>query len=89
MYVPPGIVRNEMLSRIMDTSEEWVVPRTGIRERRYVERRRRLGASWGEGRPGGARRRRARSRDIDLVIFATMTPDHYFRERGLLANGWG
>ena len=37
-YLPPQVVTNEMLSRIMDTTDEWIVPRTGIRERRFVER---------------------------------------------------
>ncbi|HMM35003.1 MAG TPA: hypothetical protein PKA62_09760 [Thermoanaerobaculia bacterium] len=34
-YVPPQVVTNEMISRIMDTTDEWIVPRTGIRERRF------------------------------------------------------
>ena len=37
MYVPPQVVTNEMMGRIMDTTDEWIVPRTGIRERRFVE----------------------------------------------------
>ena len=34
MYVPPNVVDNHHLSRIMDTSDEWISSRTGIRERR-------------------------------------------------------
>lgn len=90
MWVPPQVVTNEMLSRIMDTSDEWIVPRTGIKERRFVE-------------PGigsmevGARAAEAALRDagvsaseIDLVVFATMTPDHYFPGNGgILADRLG
>ena len=36
MYLPPQVVTNAMLSRIMNTSDDWIVPRTGILERRFV-----------------------------------------------------
>jgi 3-oxoacyl-[acyl-carrier-protein] synthase-3 len=79
-----------MLSRIMDTSDEWVVPRTGIRERRYVE------AGVGSAELGANAARAAledaglAASDIDFVIFATMTPDHYFPGNGgLLASRLG
>ena len=35
-YVPPQVVTNEMMGRIMETNDDWVVPRTGIKERRFV-----------------------------------------------------
>jgi 3-oxoacyl-[acyl-carrier-protein] synthase-3 len=90
MFVPPQIVTNEMLSRIMETSDDWIVPRTGIRERRFVER--------GTGSAGlGAKAAEAALADagftiddIDLVVFATMTPDYYFPGNGgLLARTLG
>jgi 3-oxoacyl-[acyl-carrier-protein] synthase-3 len=37
MYVPPRVVKNEELTRYWDTSDEWIVTRSGIRERRWVE----------------------------------------------------
>ena len=89
-YVPPLVVTNGMLARIMDTSDEWVVPRTGIRERRYVE------PGVGPAELGEKAARAALDAaglapsDIDFVIFATMTPDHYFPgSGGLLAARLG
>ena len=37
-YVPDRVVTNEELTRYMDTSDEWIVERSGIRERRWVDR---------------------------------------------------
>ena len=89
-YVPPQIVTNEMLSRIMDTTDEWIVPRTGIRERRFVER----GVGPAELAEHAARTALAKAgltpADVDLIVFATMTPDHYFPgSGGLLAARLG
>ena len=36
VYVPDRVVTNDDLSRLMDTSDEWIVQRTGVRERRYA-----------------------------------------------------
>jgi 3-oxoacyl-[acyl-carrier-protein] synthase III len=89
-YVPPQIVTNEMMGRIMDTSDDWVVPRTGIRERRFVE------AGTGSSELGARAAEAAladagiAASEIDLVISATMTPDHYFPGNGgLLARRLG
>ena len=35
MYVPENVVTNDDLSKIMDTSSEWIIERTGIKERRW------------------------------------------------------
>lgn len=90
-YVPPHVVTNEMLARIMDTSDEWIVPRTGIKERRYVDctgiGSAELGVRAAEAALADAGLTAA---DIDFVIFATMTPDHYFPGNGgLLAERLG
>ena len=89
-YVPPQVITNEMLSRIMETSDEWIVPRTGIKERRFVE------PGIGSADLGVKAAQAAlddaglQASDIDLIVFATMTPDHYFPGNGgLLAHGLG
>jgi 3-oxoacyl-[acyl-carrier-protein] synthase-3 len=79
-----------MISRIMDTSDEWIVPRTGIRERRFVER----GVGPAELAEHAARAALAKAglapADVDFIVFATMTPDHYFPgSGGLLAARLG
>jgi 3-oxoacyl-[acyl-carrier-protein] synthase-3 len=82
--VPPRVVPNAALSRILDTSDEWIVARSGIRERRFVEKG--VGAS-----DLGAEAARAAISDagldpaeIDYLVCATMTPDHYFPGAGTL-----
>jgi 3-oxoacyl-[acyl-carrier-protein] synthase-3 len=90
MYVPPRVVTNEMLSRIMDTSDEWIVPRTGIKERRFVDPgigSAELGAKAAEAALADAG---LTAKDVDFIVFATMTPDHYFPGNGgLLATRLG
>lgn len=82
--VPPRVVDNHMLARVMETSDEWVRERSGIVERRYVEAG--VGAS-----DLGAEAARAALADagvgadqVDYVVCATMTPDHYFPGAGTL-----
>jgi len=90
MFVPEGVVTNERMSLLMDTSDEWIVQRTGIHERRYA----RKGTPSSELGFEAAKRALADAglepRDIDLIVFATMTPDHYFPGNGgLLARKLG
>jgi len=78
MHVPPKVVDNNDLSRIMDTSDEWIQVRTGIVERRFAER----GEATSDMGVPAARQAidsaGCRTDDIDYVIFATMTPDYFF-----------
>ena len=76
-YVPENIVKNEDLSKLMDTSNKWIVDRTGIQERRF--------ASPNEGPSDLAipaatqaiKKAKINKKDIDFIIFATSTPDYY------------
>jgi len=90
MYVPPQVVTNEMMGRIMDTTDEWIVPRTGIKERRYVTPgvgSAEIGARAAEAALADAG---LTASDIDFIVFATMTPDHYFPGNGgLIARRLG
>jgi 3-oxoacyl-[acyl-carrier-protein] synthase-3 len=90
MFVPEGVVTNQRMSLLMDTTDEWIRQRTGIGERRYA----RKGTSSCDLGVQAAQRALADAscgpRDIDFVIFATMTPDHYFPGNGgLLAARLG
>lgn len=85
MFLPDGVVTNERISRLMDTNDEWIQQRTGIRERRYA----RKGTSSADLGVEAARAALddagVTARDIDLVLFATMTPAHYFPGNGGIA----
>ncbi|WP_306591577.1 3-oxoacyl-ACP synthase III family protein [Geothrix sp. 21YS21S-4] len=82
--LPPHVVTNEALSRLMDTSDEWIRVRSGIEERRYADPGQGstdlgvLAASQALADAG------LRPEDIDAVIFATMTPDYLLPGNGPL-----
>jgi len=82
--VPPHVVTNEALSKLMDTSDEWIRVRSGIQQRHYAE------PGQGSSALGAIAARQAISdaglapADIDAVIFATMTPDHVLPGNGPL-----
>ena len=84
--LPPRVVKNEELTLRMDTSDEWIVQRTGIRERRYVD------PGTGSSRLGADAARKAIANagiavnDIDLIVFATLSPDHVFPGNGVLVQ---
>ncbi len=78
-YLPERIVSNEELCRYMDTSDEWIRERTGIRERRYARRTGETTTTMGvEAARQAIERAGLQPSDIDFVIFATLCPDYYF-----------
>jgi len=83
-YVPERIVRNQDLESIMDTTDEWIVERTGIHERRFV----REGEGTSEQGLHAARAALKAAgltpQDIDFIIFATLSPDYMFPGCGAL-----
>ncbi|MEV4144920.1 beta-ketoacyl-ACP synthase III [Amycolatopsis sp. NPDC049691] len=72
--VPDRVVTNEMLAARMDTSDEWITSRTGIRERRVVE----PGIATSELATEAGRRalKSAGADTVDALVLATTTPDH-------------
>ena len=79
-YVPENVVTNDDLAKFMDTNDEWIQERTGIKERRWIKE----GSDDTSAVMGAKASRIAIERsglttdDIDFVVFATMTPDYYF-----------
>ncbi len=85
MYVPPGVVTNHDLLKYMDTSDEWIQERTGIRERRYAHRTGETTTTMGvEAAKIAIERAGLTTKDIDFIIFATLSPDYYFPGCGVL-----
>ncbi|MEE8277390.1 MAG: 3-oxoacyl-[acyl-carrier-protein] synthase III C-terminal domain-containing protein [Thermoanaerobaculia bacterium] len=82
--IPPLCVDNHMLARIMYTSDQWIRERSGIETRYFVE------PGVGSSDLGAAAARAAladagmETREIDYLVCATMTPDHYFPGSGTL-----
>lgn len=82
--MPTRVVTNHDLEKLMDTTDEWIQQRTGIRERRWVD-----------GECGASDLAKVASeaaldmaglapRDIDAIVFATLSPDYYFPGSGCL-----
>lgn len=80
--IPKNVVPNEMLSRIMDTTDEWIRTRSGIQQRFYAddgEGSADLGMRAAEGALAAAGRTKD---EIDAIVFATMTPNFFFPGNG-------
>lgn len=84
-YVPNNIVTNDDLSKVMDTSDQWIQERTGIKERRWVK----SGDGQSTFTMGLEAAKTAisnsgmKNEDIDLIVFATLSPDYYFPGPGV------
>ncbi|GAB3645789.1 ketoacyl-ACP synthase III [Echinicola sediminis] len=84
-YVPENIITNEDLTKIMDTSNEWIVERTGIRERRWFTPGVDTVANMStKATKMAAERAGINLKDIDFIIFATSTPDYFAPGNGVL-----
>ena len=84
-YVPDNVVTNDDLSKMMDTNDEWIQERTGIKERRWIaENSTDTTASMGVKAAKIAIERAGISKDdIDFIVFATLSPDYYFPGPGV------
>jgi 3-oxoacyl-(acyl-carrier-protein) synthase III len=77
-YTPSKVVTNFDLEKIVDTSDEWITSRTGIKERRYAaDGETTSSMSLRAGRLA-LEKARLRPQDLDLVIVATCSPDYIF-----------
>ncbi len=81
--VPERVVSNDDLSKVMDTTDEWIRTRTGIQRRRWV-----VEGETGASLAATASRRALEAaglepRDLDAIVYATSTPDHYAPGNGV------
>ena len=84
-YVPERVVTNDELSQHMDTSDEWIQERTGIKARRYGEKHKETTTTMGARAAEIAIERAGITKeDVDFIIFATLSPDYYFPGCGVL-----
>ena len=79
-YVPDNVVTNDDLSKLMDTDDEWIQERTGIKERHWIPE----GSEDSSAVMGAKAAKIAIERagltkdDIDFIVFATLSPDYFF-----------
>jgi 3-oxoacyl-[acyl-carrier-protein] synthase-3 len=84
-YVPKNIFTNEDLKKYMDTSDEWIQERTGIKERRYADRTGETTTTMGvEATTIAIERAGITPQDLDFIVFATLSPDYFFPGCGVL-----
>ncbi|MDD4213837.1 MAG: 3-oxoacyl-ACP synthase, partial [Bacteroidales bacterium] len=78
-YVPEDILTNADFEKIVDTTDEWIFTRTGIRERRILREKEKATSDLGaEAVNLLLKKTNNRPEDIDLLICATVTPDMQF-----------
>ncbi len=87
MYVPEKIFTNEDLKKYMDTNDDWIQERTGIKERRYAHRTGETTTTMGvEAAKIAIERAGTTAQEIDFIVFATICPDYYFPGCGVLVQ---
>ena len=94
-YFPSTIIENSYFENYLDTSDEWIVKRTGIKERRFALE----GATSDLIIPAAKKcleKRKIRPKEIDCIIVCTVTPDHSFPSTACVVqdklgckNAWG
>jgi len=89
-HVPERVLTNEELSTLVDTSDEWIVERTGIRERRIAAPEEALTDLALPAAKAALAQANVEARDVDLLLCATVTPDMMFpTSSALLADALG
>lgn len=84
-HVPEQVITNEYLSTLMDTNDAWIVERTGIHERRWMDPAKDTVANMAAKASRMALERAGLGEtDIDFIVFATITPDYFFPGSGVL-----
>lgn len=96
-YVPEYVLTNAELEKLVDTSDEWITSRTGIKERRLLKTPGLATSDMAvEAVNGLLKKRGITANDIELIIFATVTPDLIFPSSACILadkigakNAWG
>jgi len=73
--VPPGVLTNADLTRMLDTSDEWIVERTGIRERRIATPEQSVAMLAREASERALERAGVTAAEVDAIVLATASPD--------------
>jgi 3-oxoacyl-[acyl-carrier-protein] synthase-3 len=86
MAVPSRVVTNDDLSKVMETTNEWIVERTGIEQRRWVEPGEGGAELGARAAKEAIQRAGIDANDIDLIIYATLSPDVNFPGTGVFVQ---
>ncbi len=84
-YVPETIVTNQDLEKVIDTSNEWIVERTGIEQRRWFDPEKDTVSNMAtKAAKMALERAETEVKDVEFIVFATITPDYFFPGSGVL-----
>ncbi len=85
-YVPPRILSNQDLEKMVDTTDEWIAERTGIRQRHIVEKGMAASDLAVEAARQALAQRGLAPKDVGAIIVATVTPDMFFPSTACLVQ---
>lgn len=77
-YLPKKVLTNYALERMIDTSNDWIVKRTGIKERRIIENGLTTSDLGAKASLRAIKDAKVSPKNIDIIITSTITPDHFF-----------
>ena len=83
-FVPERVVTNQDLEDLMDTTDAWIVERTGIHERRFVREGQGTSEMGEQAARAAMKMAGLTPTDLDFIIFATLSPDYMFPGCGVL-----
>ena len=95
-YVPPQVLTNQDLEKMVETSDQWIIERTGIRERHVLGKGQGVSDIGAESAKKCLAMRGIKPTDVEVIIFGTVTPDMMFPSSACLvqqkigaAGAWG
>jgi 3-oxoacyl-[acyl-carrier-protein] synthase-3 len=84
-HLPEQIITNQYLSTLMDTTDEWIIERTGIKERRWIDPAKdTVGNMAAKAARMALQRAGLTEKDVEFIVFATITSDYYFPGSGVI-----
>jgi len=85
-YVPPRILTNQDLEKLVETSDDWILERTGIRERHIADPEMATSDMAVEAAKAALATRGLDAAELDAILVCTVTPDHYFPSTACLVQ---
>src|SRR5436190_160644 len=85
-FIPPRVVTNAELATKMETSNEWIIERTGIEERHWVDPGESGAGMGAKAARQALERAKVDAKDVDMLIYATLSPDCFFPGTGVFVQ---
>ncbi len=84
-HIPEQVITNQYLSGLMDTTDAWIIERTGIKERRWIDPAKdTVGNMAAKAARMALQRAGLTEKDVEFIVFATITSDYYFPGSGVI-----